>query len=91
MDPEGIAMTQPAPTTHPPAPDEPDDPLPSCRCGTNAESKFCVADRAYSFVRLLYLLWGGTSVPTKVSFRCVKCGETFEALTDPALCRLYIL
>jgi hypothetical protein len=91
MNPEGIAMTQSAPIKHPPAPDEPDDALPSCHCGTNAESKFCVADRAYSFVRLLYLLWGGTSVPTKVSFRCVKCGETFEVLTDPALCRLYIL
>jgi hypothetical protein len=88
---EGIVMTQTAPITHPPAADERDEPLPSCQCGTNAESKFCVADRAYSFVGLLYLLWGGTSVPTKVSFRCVKCGETFEVLTDPALCRLYIV
>jgi hypothetical protein len=67
-----------------------DDELPACRCGTNAESRFCVADREYSFVRLLYLLWGGTSIPTKVSFRCVKCGEVFETSTSPSVCRRYV-
>ncbi len=67
-----------------------DEELPSCRCGTDSESRFCVKDREYSFLRTLYLLWGGTSVPTKVSFRCVKCGETFEVTTSPAMCRRYI-
>ncbi len=77
----------------PPVPyrdDEEVEALPTCKCGTDSESKFCVKDREYSFLRTLYLLWGGTSVPTKVSFRCVKCGETFEVTTSPAVCRKYI-
>jgi hypothetical protein len=64
--------------------------LPRCACGTDRESKFCVRDREYSFLRTLYLLWGGTSVPTKVSFRCVKCGKTFDVTTHPSECRQYI-
>ncbi|HEX3345246.1 MAG TPA: hypothetical protein VHS09_11770 [Polyangiaceae bacterium] len=74
----------------PPVAEPDDDPLPSCGCGTDSESRFCVKDREYSFLRTLYLLWGGTSVPTKVSFRCVKCGEVFEVATSPAVCRRYI-
>jgi hypothetical protein len=49
-----------------------------------------VRDREYGFFGTLYLLWGGTAVPSKVSFRCVKCGETFEVTTSPAECRRYI-
>jgi hypothetical protein len=78
------------PVAVPPAQEADEEVLPTCKCGTNAESKFCVKDREYSFVRLLYLLWGGTSVPSKISFRCVKCGETFEVSTDPAVCRQYV-
>jgi hypothetical protein len=66
------------------------DRLPTCKCGTDADSKYCVRDREYGFLGTLYLLWGGTSVPNKVSFRCVKCGETFEVTTQPSECRLYI-
>jgi hypothetical protein len=78
-----------APAT-PAVDDEQEEPLPACRCGTDRESKYCVQDREYSFVRTLYLLWGGTSVPTKVSFRCVKCGKTFDSTTQPAECRQYV-
>jgi DNA-directed RNA polymerase subunit RPC12/RpoP len=66
------------------------DPPPQCKCGTDRLSKYSVVDREYSFVRTLYLLWGGTSVPTKVSFRCVKCGDMFESSTRPAVCREHI-
>jgi hypothetical protein len=82
-----MSHADPSPVT---GPDGLDDELPACRCGTNAESRFCVAGREYSFVRLLYLLWGGTSIPTKVSFRCVKCGEVFETSTSPSVCRRYV-
>jgi hypothetical protein len=64
--------------------------VPTCKCGTDADSKFCVRDREYGFFGTLYLLWGGTSVPSKVSFRCVKCGETFEVTTRAVECRRYI-
>lgn len=63
---------------------------PHCKCGTDRDSKYCLHDRQYSVVGTLYLLWGGTSVPTKVSFRCVRCGATFDSTTRPSECRRYI-
>lgn len=67
-----------------------DETPPRCGCGTDRDSKLCIRDRQYSFLRTLYLLWGGTSVPTRVSFRCVKCGKTFDSTTHPSECRQYI-
>ena len=81
-------MTQPiepAPATTPEADDE--DELPECKCGTNRTSKFSVVNRDYTFWGLLYLLWGGTSIPSKVSFRCVKCGSLFESTMSRAVCK----
>jgi hypothetical protein len=76
------------PTPEPAAqPDDDDDELPRCKCGTDRHSKFSVIDRDYTFLGMLYLLWGGTSVPSKVSFRCVKCGSMFESSTAPRICR----
>jgi hypothetical protein len=63
--------------------------LPRCKCGTDRQSKYCVVNRDYSFTGVLYLLWGGTSVPSRVSFRCVKCGASFETTTAPSICRQY--
>jgi hypothetical protein len=76
------SQTAPAPSA------DPEDP-PRCKCGTDRQSKFSVADRDYTFLGTLYLLWGGTSVPSRVSFRCVKCGALFETTTAPSVCRLY--
>jgi hypothetical protein len=59
--------------------DEPE--LPSCRCGTTRESKFAVGEREYSLTGTFYLLWGGTAVPTKVTFRCVKCNRNFDVVS----------
>jgi hypothetical protein len=64
--------------------------LPRCGCGTDRASKFSVVHRQYGFFGTLYLLWGGTAVPTRVSFRCVKCGAQFDASTRPSVCRQYI-
>jgi hypothetical protein len=66
--------------------DEEED-LPHCKCGTNRLSKFSVVNRDYTFLGQLYLIWGGTSVPAKVSFRCVKCGAMFDSSTAPSVCR----
>ena len=74
------------PTCEPAAEADAED-LPCCKCGTDRRSKFTVVDRDYTFMGMLYLLWGGTSVPSKVSFRCVKCGATFEATTVRRICR----
>jgi hypothetical protein len=67
------------------------EPLPHCKCGTDQDSKFCVVDRDYTFLGTLYLLWGGTSVPSKVTFRCVKCDRAFDSSTRPSVCRRHIM
>jgi hypothetical protein len=80
----------------PPPPDEaqvPENPeeRPHCKCGTDRDSKYCVVDRDYTFLGTLYLLWGGTSVPRKVTFRCVKCDKAFESSTRRSLCRQHVI
>ncbi len=72
------------------AADADDDDLPRCKCGTDRDSRFSFARREYGFFGTLYLLWGGTAIPTKVEWQCVKCGETFDSTTSPSLCREYI-
>jgi len=67
------------------------DELPHCKCGTDRTSKYMVVQRDYTFMGSLYLMWGGTSVPAKVSFMCVKCGDIFDSSTRPSICRQYIM
>ncbi len=80
--------TQPTPAATNTSEDD-DEVLPHCKCGTDRRSKFSVVDREYTFLGTLYLLWGGTAIPTKVSFRCVKCGAMFDSSTSPRICREY--
>jgi hypothetical protein len=54
--------------------------LPHCACGTTRDSKYAVIERQYTTAGTLYLLWGGTAVPERVTFRCVKCAATFDSL-----------
>jgi hypothetical protein len=68
-----------------------DDALPTCKCGTNRTRREATPERDYSILGVLYVLWGGTSVPSKVSFRCVKCGEVFDSRTDLATRRAFII
>ena len=65
--------------------------LPTCKCGTTRRSKYSVANRDYSFMGLLYLLWGGTAIPTKVAFRCVKCGALIESSTSRRVCEEHVI
>jgi hypothetical protein len=85
-------VTDPSPPSASAAqPDDDEDDLPRCACGTDRKSKFSVVNRDYSFLGLLYLLWGGTAIPTKVSFRCVKCGKLFETSASPRICREHVI
>ncbi len=70
-----------------PPDDEEEEKLPQCKCGTDRRSKYSVVNRDYTFLGLLYLLWGGTSIPTRVTFRCVKCGDLIESTRSPPICR----
>jgi hypothetical protein len=62
-----------------------------CPCGTTRDDTFAQPEREYTFLGTLYLLWGGTSVPKKVNFRCIKCQRVFDSSDAPAVRRKYIL
>ena len=65
--------------------------LPKCKkCGTTREDKYSSCEREYSFLGSLYLIWGGTSVPTKLKFRCLQCGHVFEESQALWLRRQYV-
>lgn len=64
---------------------------PRCRCGTDRSSRAASPEREYSLAGAAYLLWGGTSVPKRVRFRCVFCGEVFDECTDRATVRAFII
>jgi hypothetical protein len=67
------------------------DPRPQCRCGTDRASRAASPEREYSVAGACYLLWGGTSVPKRVRFRCVYCGDVFDECTDRASLRTFII
>jgi len=68
-----------------------DDALPSCTCGTNRFSRAAIPERDYSLLGALYVFWGGTSIPTRVRFRCVHCGVFFDESRDRADMRAFII
>ncbi len=57
--------------------------LPTCKCGTDrTHREGATPEREYTFAGTLYALWGGTSVPSLVNFRCVHCGVVFDRRAD---------
>jgi hypothetical protein len=68
-----------------------DKDLPRCPCGTTRHDRHATPEREYSTMGAVYLLWGGTSVPSKVSFRCVRCGDVFDSLTTRAETLEYVI
>jgi hypothetical protein len=65
--------------------------LPTCHCGTDRTRREATPEREYTFLGTMYALWGGTSVPSRVNFRCVHCGVVFDAVSDEATRRRYII
>ena len=65
--------------------------LPTCPCGTDRNCREATPEREYSFVGAMYALWGGTSIPSRVNFRCVHCGIVFDARSDIETRRAFII
>jgi hypothetical protein len=65
--------------------------LPTCACGTDRTCREATPERDYSVAGAVYALWGGTSVPSSVSFRCVRCGVVFDTRNDLATRRAFIM
>ncbi len=82
-----LAEMTTAPQTAPAVPKS----LPRCPCGTDRTCREATPEREYTFGGVLYALWGGTSVPSRINFRCVHCGEVFDACTDVATRRAHII
>ena len=61
----------------------------ACRCGTTRHDRFAIPEAEYSLLGNLYAAWGGTAIPTRGEFRCVKCNAWFDASTDPEVCRAH--
>lgn len=53
-----------------------------CPCGTTRHDRHAVPECDYSFLGNLYAAWGGTAIPTRVSFRCIKCDALFDSTKD---------
>jgi hypothetical protein len=64
---------------------------PSCACGTTRTSRSAVPERDYSTLGAVYLLWGGTARPTRVTFRCLHCGEVFDSCTKKEELAAYVI
>jgi hypothetical protein len=71
--------------------DDVDESLPTCACGTDRTKREATPEREYTLLGTLYALWGGTSIPAVVRFRCVHCGEVFDESRDRALLRAHII
>ena len=65
--------------------------LPKCTCGTDRTCREATPEREYTLAGTLYALWGGTSVPSRVNFRCVRCGIVFDTRQDLATRRAFIM
>jgi hypothetical protein len=65
--------------------------LPTCKCGTDRTCREATPEREYTFVGACYALWGGTSIPSKISFRCVMCGVVFDVRADIQTRRQFII
>jgi len=74
-------MTEAEPQDAQPQDAEPKEDLPHCKCGTTRDSKFAVVEHSYSFLGMLYMIWGGTATPTMIKFRCIKCQRYFDEST----------
>jgi hypothetical protein len=65
--------------------------LPTCACGTDRTCREATPEREYTLGGMVYALWGGTSVPSRVNFRCVHCGVVFDTRHDLATRRAFIM
>jgi hypothetical protein len=65
--------------------------LPTCRCGTDRTRREATPEREYTTLGAIYALWGGTSIPSRVNFRCVHCGVVFDSRADAATRRAHIV
>ncbi len=58
---------------------------PTCNCGTDRASLDAEEIRKYSKMSIFLLLFGVSAVPISLEFKCKKCGQTFDRLSEEEL------
>ena len=71
--------------------DEDQAALPTCKCGTDRTKQEATPEREYTFFGTIYALWGGTARPSRVNFRCVRCGVVFDGGSDFETCDAHVI
>jgi hypothetical protein len=57
----------------------------SCKCGTDRRSPDAEPIVKYSAMGMFKLLWGITTIPQSVDFKCKKCQRVFDSLSPTEL------
>lgn len=64
-------------------------PLPTCTCGHDRNHPLVEARRSYGFRGALPFFSGATGTPTRIVFRCRRCGAVVEESTDRDVMRAF--
>lgn len=59
--------------------------LPHCSCGHTRNHHLVSPECKYSGMGWFWVIFGVTTRPKEVTFRCRKCGERFETTRDPVV------
>lgn len=62
----------------------------TCRCGHDRDHYMVTVDKEYSAGGWFTVLFGISTVPSKVKFRCTLCGDVLDEITDPAELKRHI-
>jgi hypothetical protein len=59
-----------------------DDSIPTCRCGHDRYHHWVRPDMRYGIAAWTLLFQGSSARPKSITFRCGRCGESFEKSRD---------
>ncbi|HMV45955.1 MAG TPA: hypothetical protein PK079_17210 [Leptospiraceae bacterium] len=59
--------------------------LATCKCNTDRNSPNAEEIRKYSKMSMFLLLFGVSAVPVSLEYKCKKCGEIFDRLSEEEL------
>lgn len=63
---------------------------PTCSCGHDRRHWMVSPEPQYTGLDWVWVIFGITTIPREVRFRCRRCGETFDRTTDDAEMRRHI-
>ena len=56
---------------------------PTCRCGHDRDHFMVSGEGQYTFLGWAAMLFGISAVPTRIDYRCRRCGKVFDQTEDP--------